>query len=160
MVFAFYATKKSTFYYAKKQGIALLFYQFILFSHTRGTVMGLYRTYTIFFPKFEGFSIVQHFHGAIMLSWVMLMVVQPLLIQYRKVRMHKFAGKITYVLAPLLALSILMVSHMVYLRILATENREAALASMSNNIPDLSDLLFFIHWPSLTAKISFGTHSI
>lgn len=98
---------------------------------------GFHRTYTIFFPRFEGFGIIQHFHGAIMLTWVILMVVQPLLIQYRKAKMHKFVGKITYVLAPLLALSILMVSHMVYSRLLATENREAALASMSNNIPDL-----------------------
>jgi hypothetical protein len=98
---------------------------------------GFHRTYTIFFPKFEGFGIVQHFHGAIMLSWVILLVVQPLLIQYRKVRMHKFTGKITYILAPLLALSILMVSQMVYVRTLATESREAALASMANNIPDL-----------------------
>jgi hypothetical protein len=42
---------------------------------------GFYKTYIIFFPSFTGFNNVQHFHGAMMVTWMLFLIVQPLLIR-------------------------------------------------------------------------------
>ncbi len=40
-------------------------------------IWGFYRTYFGLFPTFKGISNVQHFHGAMLLSWFALLIVQP-----------------------------------------------------------------------------------
>ena len=75
---------------------------------------GFYRTYIIFFPSFEGFQFVHHFHGATMLLWMAILVVQPWLMSQNKFRIHKAIGKSTFVLAPILMVSIFLVARMTY----------------------------------------------
>jgi len=77
---------------------------------------GFYKTYIIFFPSFTGFNNVQHFHGAMMMTWMVFLIVQPLLIRSGKVTIHRAIGKLSYVIAPLLIVSIFLASRMVYQR--------------------------------------------
>jgi len=35
----------------------------------------------MFFPKFQGFRHEQHFHGIMMLVWMIFLIIQPLLIK-------------------------------------------------------------------------------
>src|SRR5258707_13705325 len=77
---------------------------------------GFYKTYIIFFPSFTGFNNVQHFHGAMMMTWMIILITQPLLIRSGKVTIHRAIGKLSYVIAPLLVVSIFLVSRMVYQR--------------------------------------------
>ncbi len=89
-----------------------LFFVFILGLLT----WGFYKTYIIFFPSFTGFNNVQHFHGAMMMTWMIILITQPLLIRSGKVSIHRAIGKMTYVIAPLLVVSLFLVSRMVYQR--------------------------------------------
>ncbi|HEX6889850.1 MAG TPA: hypothetical protein VF141_04140 [Chryseolinea sp.] len=98
---------------------------------------GFYRTYIVFFPSFEGFVFVQHFHGIMMSLWMACLIAQPLLISRKKYQIHKLIGKISFVLAPLLMISIFGVSKMTFERNLAASTMEDAVAGISLSIPGL-----------------------
>lgn len=64
----------------KNSGITnrlIYFFIFILLI----SVAGFYKTYLVKFPSFEGFTWVQHFHGAVMLTWVLMLIAQPVFIR-------------------------------------------------------------------------------
>lgn len=99
---------------------------------------GFYRTYIIFFPSFEGFQFVQHFHGGIMLLWMTILVVQPLLMSRKKFALHKAIGKASFVIAPILMVSIFLVSRMTFHNNLNTlPTRQDAVAIIALSIPGL-----------------------
>jgi hypothetical protein len=98
---------------------------------------GFYRTYIVFFPSFEGFLFVQHFHGVMMSLWMVILIAQPLLISRKKNRIHKLIGKSSFVIAPLLMISIFGVSRMTFQRNLASSTMEDAVAMISLSIPGL-----------------------
>src|SRR5688572_32476679 len=100
-------------------------------------IWGFYRTYVVFFPSFEGFVFAQHFHGIIMSLWMACLIAQPLLISRKKYRVHKLIGKISFVLAPLLMISIFGVSKMTFQRNLTASTLEDAVAGISLSIPGL-----------------------
>jgi hypothetical protein len=89
-----------------------LFFVFILILIT----WGFYKTYIIFFPSFPNFSKVQHFHGAMMMTWMIMLIVQPLLIRFGKLNIHRVIGKLSFVVAPLLLVSIFLITKMAYFR--------------------------------------------
>jgi len=99
---------------------------------------GFYRTYLVFFPSFEGFQFVHHFHGGIMLLWMVLLVIQPWLISRKKYRIHKTIGKLSFVLAPILMLSIFLVARdTFYVNLKALPSMTDAVAMISLSIPGL-----------------------
>ena len=116
-------------------------------SYTRSSVIaavillivlwGFHRTYTVFFPSFEGFLFVQHFHGFMMLLWLVLLIVQPLLIARRKHHLHRLVGSASYVIAPLIMLSIFLVADMVFGKNMATRSPADAYAEIALSIPSI-----------------------
>jgi hypothetical protein len=52
-----------------------------------------------------------HFHGIVALLWIAILIVQPILIRKRKLAAHRFIGKLSYIVMPLLIISLLMVTH-------------------------------------------------
>jgi hypothetical protein len=98
---------------------------------------GFHRTYTVFFPSFEGFLFVQHFHGFMMLLWLVLLIVQPLLIARRKHHLHRLVGSASYVIAPLIMLSIFLVADMVFGKNMATRSPADAYAEIALSIPSI-----------------------
>lgn len=75
---------------------------------------GFYRTYIVFFPSFEGFKPVQHFHGAMMITWMALLIVQPLLIMTGKLSLHRLIGRLTFVIAPIVVVSMFLITKFGY----------------------------------------------
>ena len=125
---------------------------------------GFYRTYIVFFPSFEGFVFAQHFHGIIMSLWMACLIAQPLLISRKKYRVHKMIGKISFVLAPLLMISIFGVSKMTFQRNLTASAVEDAVAGISLSIPGL--IIFAVlyllaikntHWTYNHMRYMIGT---
>src|SRR5688572_6144471 len=116
-----------------------LFFVFVLALIT----WGFYKTYLIFFPSFTGFNNVQHFHGAMMMIWMALLVVQPLLIRSGKVAIHRAIGKLSYVIAPLLIVSIFLPSRMVYHRPEPGVPHEEKIAMIALSIPFLVGFVIF-----------------
>ena len=92
------------------------------------TLVGFYPTYFRKFPVFENVTTVQHFHGAMMMIWFSLLVVQPFLIRYKKYKIHRTLGKVSYVIAPLVLYSIFLASQHEYYRdtLDLTENKSLA----------------------------------
>lgn len=96
---------------------------------------GFYKTYIIFFPSFEGFTFVQHFHGAMMMIWMLFLILQPLLIRYNKVSVHRIIGKISFFIAPLLMASIFLVNRLSYLRPVPGLSHEEKIAEIALTFP-------------------------
>ncbi|HEY4064411.1 MAG TPA: hypothetical protein VGM30_21040 [Puia sp.] len=69
---------------------------------------GFYKTYFGLFPVFDKSTTwLVHIHAALLVSWVILLIVQPLLIRYKKTKLHKQIGKLTYVLVPFIVCSMI-----------------------------------------------------
>ncbi|HLO81783.1 MAG TPA: hypothetical protein VK166_12535 [Chitinophagaceae bacterium] len=72
-------------------------------------------TYLQYFPQFHQFSWVHHTHGAIMVSWVIMLVIQPYLIYKGKYKTHRLIGRISYFTAPLMMISMFLATKVNYL---------------------------------------------
>lgn len=97
---------------------------------------GFYKTYIQFFPNFQGFKAVHHIHGILMMLWVLLLIVQPFLISMKKFTLHRMIGKSSYILAPLVALSIFVVSSVSYHKMLTEQAPlPVAIGILALNIP-------------------------
>ncbi len=71
--------------------------------------IGFSKTYIQFFPNFDGFKAAQHFHGMMMMGWLLMLLVQPILILKGKTKLHRRIGTLSYVLAPMVVLSMYLV---------------------------------------------------
>jgi len=128
-----------------------LFFIFILALLT----WGFYKTYIIFFPSFTGFNNVQHFHGAMMMVWMVFLIVQPLLIRSGKLAIHRAIGKLSYVVAPLLIVSIFLVSRMVYQRPEPGVPHEEKIAMIALSIPYLFGFAIFYSLAIINRKETY-----
>ena len=106
---------------------------------------GFYKTYIVFFPSFEGFAFVHHFHGAMMLIWMGFLIVQPLLILWKKQSIHRLIGKSSFIVAPLVVLSIFLVAKFSYYRPEPPLPPEIRIAEIALPIPNmLAFALFYV----------------
>lgn len=128
-----------------------LFFIFVLAVIT----WGFYKTYIIFFPSFTGFNFLQHFHGAMMMIWMAFLITQPLLIRSGKVTIHRAVGKLSYVIAPLLAASIFLVSRMVYYRPEPGVPHEEKIAMIALSIPFLIGFIIFYSLAIINRKETY-----
>jgi hypothetical protein len=72
--------------------------------------LGFWRSYfSRFFYGGNGQSFYFHFHAVMMLTWTAMLIVQPILIRKKKLQVHRFIGKLSYVIMPLLLISVLLV---------------------------------------------------
>jgi hypothetical protein len=73
-------------------------------------LLGFWKTYfSRFFSGPNNYNFYFHFHAAMMLLWVAMLITQPLLIRKKKMRQHRLVGKASYILMPVLLLSVLLV---------------------------------------------------
>ena len=101
------------------------------------TLIGFYPTYISKFPAFKNLTNVHHFHGAMMMTWFVLLIVQPFLIRYKKYEIHRILGKISYVVAPLVLLSIFLAARGEYYRDLEYITEDQNLAGLALDITNL-----------------------
>ena len=93
--------------------------------------LGFGATYIKHFPVFEKFTWVHHIHGALMGAWVLLLIVQPFLIHYKKKATHRLLGKLSYVLAPLMIVSMLLIAKHNYEKNIVTKSAVDVMAVQS-----------------------------
>lgn len=79
-----------------------------------GIQWGFYKSYTSQFPEFKGFTSIHHIHGALMMSWLVLLFVQPLLIMTGRNRLHRTIGKSSYIIGPLIIITLFMIGKVGY----------------------------------------------
>lgn len=97
---------------------------------------GFYKTYLVFFPAFNDFKWEQHLHGMAMMSWVFLLIIQPFLIQKGKIEWHKKIGKLSYIIAPLVVLSMIDITAFSYHKVVQAAPPPVAIGSLALNIPN------------------------
>jgi len=115
-------------------GIVLL----IVLAH-----VGFYKTYIRHFPGFEDnvrhdgrqihFTWVMHFHGMMMIGWLLMLLVQPIFILKGKVKLHRIVGRLSYVLAPLVLITMYLVTRGALDRVVVPEE-QATLPEMSEGV--------------------------
>lgn len=101
------------------------------------SIAGFYKTYLVKFPNFDGFTWAHHFHGVVMLTWVLMLIAQPVFIRTKNFRLHSIVGKASYFVFPLLILSFFLVARASYFRNIKAEGEVEALAGMTNGIVDI-----------------------
>lgn len=52
-----------------------------------------------------------HFHAFLAASWMLMLVAQPMLIRAKRLAWHRLLGQISYLLAPLMIVSIVLLAH-------------------------------------------------
>lgn len=73
--------------------------------------IGFGATYIKEFPVFEKYNGLHHIHGALMGGWVLLLVVQPFFIHFKKFATHRLLGKLSYVLSPCMLVSMVFIAR-------------------------------------------------
>lgn len=122
---------------AKAFFIAMVFIFFLL-------QVAFHPTYLQYFPQFKGFNWIHHIHGALMVSWVMLLVIQPYLIYKGKYKTHRLIGKTSYFIAPLMLVSMFLATRLNYLNSVdKIPFKDVAYIQALNFITPLIFLLFY-----------------
>ncbi|RYE21468.1 MAG: hypothetical protein EOP51_15560 [Sphingobacteriales bacterium] len=71
---------------------------------------GFWRSYFYrFFAGTNNYSFYFHFHAVMMSLWVVILIVQPLLIRKKKLALHRLIGKASYVIMPVLLISVVLI---------------------------------------------------
>jgi len=109
-----------------------------------GVQWGFYRTYTSQFPNFIDKTTTIHIHGALLMAWLILLIVQPLLIKTGRAQLHRTIGKVSYVLGPLIIISLFLIGKGAHSRIAGIVPEQEILATMVLDIRGL--LSFAIFW--------------
>lgn len=107
--------------------------------------IGFHPTYFQHFPEFKKFTWLHHIHGMLMASWIILLVVQPILIHKEYFNSHRFVGKLSYAIAPLMIASMLLILRFSYHKGIIKRSFEAVISFQSLTIMQLICFtLFFI----------------
>lgn len=106
--------------------------------------VAFYPEYSKYFPQFHGFNWIHHTHGAIMVSWVIMLIIQPYLIYTGKYQTHRLIGKISYFTAPLMLISMFLATRLNYITTVGKiPFKEVAYIQALNFITPLIFLLFY-----------------
>jgi hypothetical protein len=92
---------------------------------------GFYQSYTSQFPNFKNATPLIHIHGALLMTWMLLLIGQPLLIHSGKASLHRTIGKVSWVLGPLIIISLFLIGRGGYARGLG-------------NVPEQENLTFIV----------------
>jgi hypothetical protein len=64
-----------------------------------------------FFNGTANFNFYFHFHATMVTLWIALLITQPLLIRKKKLALHRLIGKLSYVVFPLMFISVILLAH-------------------------------------------------
>lgn len=104
------------------------------------TFIGFYRKYFSLAPHFPGLKNIHHIHAIALTTWLSMLIVQPILIAHNKMKAHRVIGKFSYLLVPIMFVSMLLVYHNQYLRMVSegkpeTENLAFVFSPTTDAIP-------------------------
>ncbi len=64
-----------------------------------------------FFNGAAGFNFYFHFHAAMVTLWIAMLITQPFFIRKKKLVLHRLIGKLSYILFPLVFISVILLVH-------------------------------------------------
>jgi hypothetical protein len=75
------------------------------------TFLGFYKSYFVLFTSDKPIPASHHFHTALFLFWFLLIFIQPVLIKRGYLKLHRFLGRSSYVMMPLLVFSVYIMTR-------------------------------------------------
>lgn len=117
--------------------------------------IGFHPFYIKYFPTFEKFTWLHHIHGALMASWIILLVVQPVLIHKKRFAAHRFLGKLSYITAPLMVVSMFLILKLSYHKNLVNSSIEKETAGQASTIMQLLSFMVLYSLAILYRKNTF-----
>lgn len=124
----------------RKTNVLLYFFIFVLLI----SLLGFFNTYLKFFPHVGKFPYVIHFHFSAFIAWFFLLITQPILIKRKRIDLHRKFGKLSYVLAPILILTIVILAINQIQRELSLAENNAAVTAFIALIDILSFSTYYI----------------
>src|SRR5678810_1091730 len=79
-----------------------------------GIQWGFYKHYTSEFPNFVDKTTTIHIHGALLMMWLVLLIVQPLLIKTGRTQLHRTICTVSWVLGPLIIIFLFLIGRGAY----------------------------------------------
>lgn len=75
-------------------------------------LLGFWPTYfSKFFTGTADFASYFHFHVTVITLWIATLIIQPILIRRNQLKWHRLIGKASYILIPLIFVSVILVTH-------------------------------------------------
>lgn len=75
-------------------------------------ILGFWPSYFVkFFNGTADFNFYFHFHSAMVMLWILMLIAQPVLIRKKKLALHRLIGKLSYFLFPLIFISVILLVH-------------------------------------------------
>lgn len=110
------------------------------------TFVGFYKKYFSLFPEFSGLKNIHHFHAVALTLWLIMLIVQPILISKNQMTAHRLIGRISYLLVPIMFVSMLLAYHNQYLRFVAEGKSESETLAFvfSPTTDSIPFLIFYI----------------
>jgi hypothetical protein len=93
------------------------------------SLAGFYKSYFQFFPDFKNITFFTHIHFVIFICWFLIIAWQPILVKQKKLNLHKKIGKLTYFLAPIMVISILLMVKFTFAKNLINSKESALMGS-------------------------------
>lgn len=95
---------------------------FFFVAFLLAALIGFWPTYFTRIEEIASWRV--HAHGALLFGWCLLLITQAWLIRDRRGTWHRALGKVSYVLAPLIVVSTLVVEHGVLVKAAGQYNEE------------------------------------
>ncbi|WP_375446609.1 hypothetical protein [uncultured Fibrella sp.] len=86
------------------------------------------------FPGTNDYNFYFHFHAVIMTLWVLVLIIQPILIRKKELALHKVIGKLSYIVMPLLFISVILLTHVQLQKRIDIVNGEISLSGPSPHL--------------------------
>jgi hypothetical protein len=99
--------------------------------------LGFFKSYFALFSTLEKIPLSHHFHTFLFLLWFGLLFIQPFLIKRGEIKLHRLFGKFSYILMPLLIVSVFIITKNQYQREIALYPRNQCIANLIIPIPQL-----------------------
>lgn len=122
-------------------------YRFLILFFLAVTLIsfaGFYTTYLSKFPRFSEFQNLIHIHFLAFSCWLILIILQPILIRKKKFKLHRTLGKFTYFLAPILVITIILLSKEQFLRLIKVDEISAQMTLFIALLDILSFSTFYL----------------
>lgn len=108
------------------------------------SLSGFFNSYIRFLPNADRFALVIHIHFFAFLCWFALLIAQPMLIKQKKYQLHRKIGKLSYFIAPVLVLTILILVTGQTKREMKISEERAAISAFIGLLDALSFSVYYL----------------
>ncbi|MDA3615420.1 hypothetical protein [Polluticaenibacter yanchengensis] len=123
----------------KKYKILILFFVMVVVI----SLSGFMNTYLKYFPDTQKFPLLIHIHFAAFLSWFAMILIQPILIKQKRYALHRKIGRLSYFIAPVIVITILLLVKAQVQRELSVPENSAPVTALIGLLDVVSFSLYY-----------------